>query len=222
MMDGAMAMAMNTRNYLKHVYMDDPNSIFLRLSTMAERLDDVTDRIDYNTHARSNVDHDYVSWDVPAEEVGRIFMPAAGRVVGLVADADDTLRGVRVRPSKGMLFSPVTGRITAQLPTLNAVGLTTFDGVQMLVTVGEHPERYRGDAFRQLAWQNDSVHLGDPLLTWDRSRLVEEGEGDEITLVVMNTNEFEVSVPQGRLPRRRLRPGAPILQVEPKTKAWLV
>lgn len=195
--------------------MDDPNSIYLRLNSMAERLSDVTDRIDHNTHARSNADHDYVSWEVPAEEMGRIFMPVGGRLLGPIVEPGGLVRGMRVKPAQGMLLSPVTGRITAQIPSHNAIGLTTFDGIQMLVSIGSSPERYQGQAFRQLAWQNDSVHLGDPLVCWDRNLLREQGENDIVTIQVMNTNEFRVMAPLRRFPHRRLRPGTPILTVEP-------
>ena len=201
---------MSAQRYMDKVYLDDPGRILLRLSSVAERLDGLTARIDHNTHARSDADHDYITLDVPDEEVGRIFAPVAGAIVC----SSET--SVAIQPTQDMLLSPVTGRITAQLPTRNAIGIMTFDGVQLLLTVGENPERYQGDAFRQLAWQNDSVHMGDPLISWDRFKLSQEHEDNLVSLTLMNTNEFRME-PEGCDPweHRRFRAGVPILRFEP-------
>lgn len=204
---------MSAQRYMDKVYLDEPDAILLRMTNIAERLDGLTARIDHNTHARSDADHDYITLDVPDEEVGRIFTPVAGTIVC----SSET--SVAIQPTQDMLLSPVTGRITAQLPTHNAIGIMTFDGVQPLLTIGESPERYQGDAFRQLAWQNDSVHMGDPLISWDRFKLSQEHEGNLVTLTLMNTNEFRME-PEGRDPweHRRFRAGVPVLRFEPVSR----
>jgi len=204
---------MSAQRYMDKVYLDEPDAILLRMTNIAERLDGLTARIDHNTHARSDADHDYITLDVPDEEVGRIFTPVAGTIVC----SSET--SVAIQPTQDMLLSPVTGRITAQLPTHNAIGIMTFDGVQLLLTIGENPERYQGDAFRQLAWQNDSVHMGDPLISWDRFKLSQEHEGNLVTLTLMNTNEFRMES-EGRDPweHRRFRAGVPVLRFEPVSR----
>lgn len=203
---------MSAQRYMDCVYLDDPDAILLRLSNMAERLDGLTARIDHNTHARSDADHDYITLDVPKEEAGRIFAPVDGAVVAV---SSTSVALAPTQTSQSMLYSPVTGRITAQLPSHNAIGLMTFDGVQLLVTVGRCPELYRGDAFRQLAWQNDSVHMGDPLVSWNRGTLGTDGESEVVTLTIMNTNEFGVELDEAVQEGRRLRTGSPLMRFFP-------
>lgn len=187
---------MNIKSYLDDIYVDDPNRIFLSLSYMGEKITNLVAKADHNAHAKSAADHDYVTLEVPDYERGRIFSPVAGRLVSprkaFPAGMPHPTLGcsVCIEPSHGMLYAPVTGRIIAQLPAHNAIGIMTFDGIQILVSVGRQPQSYAGTAFRQLAWQNDTVHLGDPLVAWDRAQLRREGIDDLVTMVVTNPNEF--------------------------------
>lgn len=191
-----MTSNMNTKNYLKKVYMSDPGRITIRMAHMGEKINGLMARADHNAHVKSDADHDYITLDVPEEQLGRIYAPVSGRLVPSELAAKNSLtrgaegRCVCIAPSSGTLYSPVTGRITMQLPSHNALGIMTFDGIQLVITIGNTPERYAGRAFRQMAWQNDSVHLGDPLIAWDRQRLHNEGQEDLVTMVVTNPQEF--------------------------------
>lgn len=214
--------AMNIKSYLDHIYMDDPDRIFLKLNYMGEKINGLVARSDHNAHVKSDADHDYVTLDVPDEQRGKLYSPAAGRLVSPEhVPANEPARGARgrcvcIRPSHGMLYAPVTGRITAQLPSHNAIGIMTFDGVQILLTVGNAPQNYRGSAFRQLAWQNDSVHLGDPLIAWDRGVLRKEGLDDLVVMAVTNPNDLASVTPlQPSMPwATMVHPGAQVMSVE--------
>lgn len=216
-----MTSGMNTKNYLRRFYMSDPGRITLRMAHMGEKINGLMARADHHAHAKSDADHDYITLDVPAEQLGRIYAPASGRLVPSSSVQNNSLaRGAEGRclciaPNSGMLYAPVTGRITMQLPSHNALGLMTFDGIQIVITVGGRPECYGGTAFRQMAWQNDSVHLGDPLIAWDRQRLHEEGQDDLVTLVITNPQEFGgVELEEShRMLGETVRHGDPVMRV---------
>jgi phosphotransferase system IIA component len=217
-----LANPMSIKGYLDSIYVDDLNRILLKLNYMGEKIDGLVSRVDHDAHARSDADHDYVTLDVPAEQRGKLFSPAAGRLVSPEhARQNEPARTawgrcVCIRPTYGMLYAPVTGRITAQLPSHNAIGIMTFDGVQILLTVGNAPQRYQGTAFRQLAWQNDSVHMGDPLVAWDRRALRDEGQDDLVVMTVTNPDDLASVTPlQPRVPwANRVRPEAQVMRVE--------
>lgn len=217
-----LANPMSIKGYLDSIYVDDPNRILLKLNYMGEKIDGLVSRVDHDAHARSDADHDYVTLDVPAEQRGKLFSPAAGRLVSPEhARQNEPARTawgrcVCIRPTYGMLYAPVTGRITAQLPSHNAIGIMTFDGVQILLTVGNAPQRYQGTAFRQLAWQNDSVHMGDPLVAWNRRALRDEGQDDLVVMTVTNPDDLASVTPlQPRVPwANRVRPEAQVMRVE--------
>jgi len=217
-----LANPMSIKGYLDSIYVDDPDRILLKLSYMGEKISGLVSRVDHDAHAKSDADHDYVTLDVPAEQRGKLFSPAAGRLVspGHLRQNEPARaaqgRSVCIRPTYGMLYAPVTGRITAQLPSHNAIGIMTFDGVQILMTVGNAPQRYQGKAFRQLAWQNDSVHMGDPLVAWDRRTLRGEGEDDLVVMTVTNPDDLASVTPlQPRMPwASRVRPGTQVMSVE--------
>lgn len=213
---------MSIRGYLDQIYMDDPDRIILKLSYMGEKISGLVARADHNAHVRSDADHDYVTLDIPEEQRGKLYSPAAGRLVAPErVPSNEPARSARgrcvcIRPTYGMLYAPVTGRITAQLPSHNAIGIMTFDGVQILLTVGNAPQRYDGKAFRQLAWQNDSVRMGDPLLAWDRRTLRAEGQDDLVVMAVTNPGDLSsIGSQRPRTPwSTRLRPGTQVMSVE--------
>lgn len=217
-----LANPMSIKGYLDRIYVDDPDRILLKLNYMGEKISGLVSRVDHDAHARSDADHDYVTLDVPAEQRGKLFSPAAGRLVSPEhARQNEPARTawgrcVCIRPTYGMLYAPVTGRITARLPSHNAIGIMTFDGVQILLTVGNAPQRYQGTAFRQLAWQNDSVHMGDPLVAWDRRALRDEGQDDLVVMTVTNPDDLASVTPlQPRVPwANRVRPEAQVMRVE--------
>ena len=172
------------------------DKVIADLHYIARRARDLTERVDQGQHDRSLHDHDYVTLDVPAWQRGKIFAPVSGEVVPLWEVDEPGLAdgscgdGLAILPTSGTAVAPATCRITAQLPSRNAVGLLTQDGIELLLTVGSGAERHEGGGFRQHAWQNDTVRLGTPLISWDRRRVGRTGGADVVLLVVTNTEEL--------------------------------
>ena len=176
---------------------DNPDKVIADLHYMAGRAKDLTERIDQGQHDRSFNDHEYVTLDVPPSEYGKLFSPVSGEVVPLWELDDSEFAdgscgdGLAILPTSGTLVAPATCRITAQLPSRNAIGLLTQDGIQVLIAVGSQAERYEGGGFRQHAWQNDTVRRGTPLISWNRRQVAQAGYNDVVVFVITNTEELE-------------------------------
>lgn len=184
---------MSIRRYNAEVYPANSNTSFLRLNTMGERLRGLIARIDTNTFERSFRDHDYA----PIEPSGGVLRaPVEGDLIPLSEVPDGAFAsgacgvGVGIRPHGNLLVAPCGCRVTAQLPSRNAVGLVTAEGIELLISVGACAQDYRGWAFRQLAWQNDTVVAGAPLMAWNELELSREGYDTTVSFIITNPQEF--------------------------------
>lgn len=183
------------REFFVRAY-DNPDKVIADLHYIARRARDLTERIDKGQHDRSFSDHEYVTLDVPPSEYGKLYAPVNGEVLPLWELDDSEFadgscgEGIAILPSSGTLVAPATCRITAQLPSRNAVGLLTQDGIELMLAVGSQAERYEGGGFRQHAWQNDTVRRGTPLISWNRRQVAQAGYNDVVVFVVTNTEEL--------------------------------
>lgn len=192
---------MSIKRYTAEVLPKDDNQAFLRLNTMSDRLRDLIERIDANTFTRSFHDHEYA----PIEPSGGdLLAPVDGDLIPLSEVQDEAFAsgacgiGVGIRPRGNLLVAPCGCRITAQIPSKNAIGLVTAEGVEVLICVGSSAQEYRGSAFRQLAWQNDTVAQGAALLAWDELALSREGYDPTVSFIITNPQEFKgVRVSEG-------------------------
>jgi phosphotransferase system IIA component/protein tyrosine/serine phosphatase len=184
------------RDFYVRAY-NNPDKATVDLYYFAGRARDLTAKADQNQHDRSFHDHEYVVLDESKEDRDKVFAPVSGQVVTVAQGinrngAEDGIYGVGIAivPQGNMVFAPATCRVTAQLPSRNALGLLTQDGVEMLLAVGSSVEHYRGSGFRQHAWQNDTVRRGTPLLSWNASKLASAGERNIVTLTITNADDL--------------------------------
>ena len=80
--------------------------------------------------------------------------------------------------------------MTAQIPSHNAIGLLTQDGMELVISIGENPTAYHGDGFRQHAWQNDSIRRGMPLISWDATKPEVRALATVVTVEITNASEM--------------------------------
>lgn len=175
---------------------EHPEKVIADLYYMKDKTHDLVARIDASQRDRSFHDHDYVDLLVPEEELGHLYAPVDGKVLPLDQSQDPIFasgqsgRGIVIVPSGNTLYTPAACRVTAQLPSFNAVGLLTQDGIELLVVVGAGAERSDGRGFRQHVWQNDSARRGVPLISWDPT-LVPKTAAGQVMLIVTNSSELE-------------------------------
>ncbi|MDZ7548129.1 PTS glucose transporter subunit IIABC, partial [Clostridium perfringens] len=110
-----------------------------------------------------------------------VNMPMEGTILPLSEVSDDAFaegvlgKGLAIKPSKGIVKSPVKGTVTTLFPTYHAIGLTSETGVELLIHVGMDTVNLQGKHFSPKVKQGDTVEIGDELLEFDIKGIEEEG-----------------------------------------------
>ncbi|MBD7915400.1 PTS glucose transporter subunit IIA [Clostridium sp. Sa3CUN1] len=127
---------------------------------------------------------------------GVITSPLKGEVVELSTIKDETFasgimgKGVAIIPSEGKLTSPVNGVISAIFPTLHAVGITSEDGIELLIHIGMDTVQLEGKYFKSSVKAGDNVKAGDLLISFDINKIKEAGYEIATPIVVTNSNDY--------------------------------
>ena len=122
--------------------------------------------------------------------------PLAGRVVPLNEVKDQVFssgamgKGIAIDPANGTLVAPADGTITTLFPTGLAIGLTTTDGVEILMHIGMDTVELEGKGFEIFVKQEDQVKKGDLLVKFDLSLIKEAGYSTVTPIVVTNTPNY--------------------------------
>lgn len=125
-----------------------------------------------------------------------IKAPLSGKVVKLSQLNDQVFasglmgKGIAIEPTNGEVCAPVTGTITSILPTKHAVGITSDEGVELLIHVGMDTVELKGVGFECFVNENEHVKAGDLLLKADLKKIKTAGFSVTTPIVVTNTKEY--------------------------------
>lgn len=75
--------------------------------------------------------------------------------------------GAVVVPSDGTVIAPADGVISFVFPSKHAVGLTTTDGLELLIHIGIDTVKLDGKGFETYVKEGDKVKAGDKILSFD-------------------------------------------------------
>lgn len=122
--------------------------------------------------------------------------PLSGKVLPL-SDVPDKVfssgamgKGLAIDPEKGELIAPADGEITTIFPTGHAVGLTTKDGIEILMHIGMDTVELEGQGFETFVKQGDKVKAGDLLVRFDIEAIKAAGYSVITPIVITNTEHF--------------------------------
>lgn len=122
--------------------------------------------------------------------------PLSGKVLPL-SDVPDKVfssgamgKGLAIDPEKGELIAPADGEITIIFPTGHAVGLTTKDGIEILMHIGMDTVELEGQGFETFVKQGDQVKAGDLLVRFDIEAIKAAGYSVITPIVITNTEHF--------------------------------
>ncbi|SHJ98354.1 PTS system D-glucose-specific IIA component, Glc family (TC 4.A.1.1.9)/PTS system D-glucose-specific IIB component, Glc family (TC 4.A.1.1.9)/PTS system D-glucose-specific IIC component, Glc family (TC 4.A.1.1.9) [Clostridium cavendishii DSM 21758] len=99
-----------------------------------------------------------------------IQCPIIGKVIPLEEVPDKVFAekmmgdGFAIEPKDNFVYSPVDGVISILFPTKHAIGITTDDGLELLIHVGMDTVSLNGEGFTTFINQGDKVKAGDKLL----------------------------------------------------------
>lgn len=99
-------------------------------------------------------------------------------------------QGLAIRPTEGKVVAPIDGVVTTLFPSLHAIGITSNEGVEILIHVGLDTVQLGGKGFEAHIKQDDNVVKGQDLLTFDMDLIKESGYSVVTPVVVTNYGDY--------------------------------
>ncbi|MEX0057673.1 beta-glucoside-specific PTS transporter subunit IIABC [Clostridium butyricum] len=99
-------------------------------------------------------------------------------------------KGIAIEPLEGKIVSPANGVLTTFFPTFHAMGITTDNGVEVLIHVGMDTVKLDGKYFTPKAKQGDKVSKGQVLLEFDMDNIRKEGYSLITPVIITNSDNY--------------------------------
>ncbi|MGY4677583.1 PTS glucose transporter subunit IIA [Pasteurella sp. P03HT] len=135
------------------------------------------------------------SKDKKAVEV-EIFAPLSGEIVN-IEDVPDVVfsekivgDGVAVRPTGNKMVAPVDGVIGKIFETNHAFSMESKDGVELFVHFGIDTVELKGEGFRRIAQEGQTVKRGDTVIEFDLEVLEAKAKSVLTPVVISNMDEI--------------------------------
>ena len=98
--------------------------------------------------------------------------------------------GCGIEPTGDTVYAPFDGTITQVASTLHAVGLTSEDGIEILIHVGMDTVEMQGKGFKALVKVGDKVKAGTPLLKVDLDAIRAAGHPTATAIIETNGDDM--------------------------------
>ena len=98
--------------------------------------------------------------------------------------------GAAIEPEDGKLYAPTDGVIDNLFDTKHAVGMSTADGVELLMHIGMDTVKLNGEHFTAHVSTGDSVKKGDLLISFDIDAIRKAGYKTVTPVVVCNSDDY--------------------------------
>ncbi|WP_088013193.1 beta-glucoside-specific PTS transporter subunit IIABC [Gottfriedia acidiceleris] len=138
--------------------------------------------------------------NVDQNRIQEVVSPLNGKVVPLTDVKDATFssealgKGIAIEPQEGKVVSPVNGVVTTLFRTKHAIGITSENGIEILIHVGMDTVKLDGKFFTAHISQGDEVKAGDLLVEFDLVKIKEAGYEVTTPIVITNsTNYLEIN-----------------------------
>lgn len=152
---------------------------------------------------------------VLSAQSGVVSCPMAGKVIPMADIPDATFaagvlgEGCGIEPAEGRVVAPFDGVVTTVADTRHALGLSSPDGMELLIHVGINTVELAGEGFTLHCAEGDAVKAGQVLLDVDLDRIRKGGYST--TTAVLLTNAEDLGEPTVALGQHR--EGEPILTI---------
>ncbi len=125
----------------------------------------------------------------------QIASPIKGKVIALSDVPDEAFasgamgNGVGIEPAEGKVYAPFDGEVEMLFETKHAIGLTSSDGVSVLIHIGLDTVSLNGQYFETHVSTGDRVRKGQLLISFDKAKIAEKFP-TVTPVLVTNTDEF--------------------------------
>lgn len=130
----------------------------------------------------------------------KVYSPGLGLYLSLDSVNDETFSsglmgsGFGINPEKGTIYAPADGIVSMVFPTGHAMGITTNNGLEILIHVGIDTVNMNGRGFKPLKGVDDVVKAHDELMQFDVEAIKAEGYDPTIIMIFTNSTEFDLSL----------------------------
>ena len=150
-----------------------------------------------------------------ATEPLTVYAPFGGNAIALEEIPDPVFsqgilgQGCGMEPAEETVCAPFNGTVTQVIDTKHAVGITSKDGLELLIHVGMDTVDMKGQGFTCHVKEGDSVKLGQKLITFSMEAIKAAGHPTTTAVVVTNADDFaEIQT----LSKGQVAQGAPLLK----------
>lgn len=126
-----------------------------------------------------------------------IVSPVKGKLISIKEVPDVTFseemvgKGMAIIPEGNEIYSPVEGKITTVFITGHAVGITTKEGIDLLIHIGMDTVNLKGEGFEVKVKDGKHIKTGDLLVVVDFDKLKEKGYRLETPVIICNPDQFK-------------------------------
>ncbi|WP_238904347.1 PTS glucose transporter subunit IIA [Clostridium sp. YIM B02506] len=99
--------------------------------------------------------------------------------------------GFAIKPTLGIIVSPIEGTVGSIFPTKHAIGLTSKEGYEIIIHFGLETVSLNGEGFEVLAEVGQKVSIGDELLKIDIEKIKDKVPSIITPVVIANLKEDE-------------------------------
>ncbi len=143
-----------------------------------------------------HMDETYLE-DIPLQSES-IHAFANGTVIPL-SNVDDIVfssgllgDGFAILPDDENIYSPVNGKISSIYPTKHAIGIQSVGGADILIHIGIDTSRIKDQVFAIHVQVGQKVAIGDPICTFNKQIIIDQGYSITSPLVINNTDSYEM------------------------------
>ena len=129
-------------------------------------------------------------------EKGKVYAPIKGNVIPSAKIPDETFaagvlgEGVGIEPTLGIVYAPFDGEISSTTDTKHAIGVSSPDGLELLIHVGVNTVAMEGDGFELFCAEGDAVKAGQKLMTFDIDKIKAAGYSTTTAVLVTNSDDY--------------------------------
>ena len=100
-------------------------------------------------------------------------------------------KGVAVIPSKGEVVAPCDATVETIFDTKHAVGLSTENGMELLIQIGINTVELEGKYYTAHVKAGDHVNKGQLLISFDMDKIKDAGYDMTTPLIVTNSDDYK-------------------------------
>ncbi len=126
-----------------------------------------------------------------------VCAPVKGNAIAQKDIPDETFasgvlgNGIGIDPSEGLVAAPFDGEISSVVETRHAVGISSADGIELLIHVGMDTVKMNGDGFKLLVGEGDQVKAGQRLIEFDINKIKSAGYSPVTAVIVVNSDDYK-------------------------------